>query len=293
LRRIEVGKALKLAEEIYKKVPKNKGVVDYKITYSYYTDPRPQLLVPDVTQIGKQFGGNTATHACFAGLNSRLKGKKLNRVCVEFKHCSKTLPHLSENEKRKWVVLLKEHGLLPEYFKQTWIKKNKYVIELNSGNIPMSLLYMYLSGPRYVRDDPSFVRSVLIMMKHGVNFHLAFVFASALHIHNSGHHIIAVSGFPGLSFCKDPKAVLDTSFDVRHAIGLKRYIEDPTKWDDRSVFGGMRWECHEKLMSTTKISADVKGADIFNVSLIKAVESADDAEAQQHIDEFNNSKEEN
>ena len=286
-------KALKLAEEIYKKVPKNKGKVDYNVTYGYYTDPRPRLLVPNVTQIGKQFGGNTFTHVCFAGLNSHLKGKDFNRAYVEFKHYPKTLPRLSENEKRKWVVLLKEHGLLPEYFKQTWIKKNKYVIKLNSENISISLLYAYLSGPRYVRDDPSFVRSVLIMMKHGVNFYLAFVFASKLHIHNSGHHIMAVPGFPGLSSCKDPKAVLNTTFDVRHAIGLKRYIEDPMKWDKRSVFSGARWECQDKIESATKISVNVKGADIFNASLIKAVESDDDAKAKQHIDELNNSKKEN
>ena len=119
----------------------------------------------------------------------------------------------------------------------SWVDRGEYIINLNVKNMSPSLLYAYLSVLRYSRDESGFVKSILIMVDHGVNYYIAFALASKMYIHNTGHHVVNVGrSYPYVDI-KKAGEFLKIDLEVGTAISIKRYFDNPGKWDKRSVFG--------------------------------------------------------
>jgi hypothetical protein len=287
-RRGVMSKATKLFEEITTKIPKYKRCGIYKVNFGPFSDTRKRRYLVGSDEVKKKFKGSIRQNICFSGLNRELIDKSLNRVYMAIKNCATALPEITSEEKKRWIKLAQKHKLLPEYVKQSWIDKGEYIVDLSDKNMSPSLLYSYLSMIRYNRDEPAFVRSVLIMVDHGVDYYIAFTLASKMYITNSGHHIVDISrSYPHVTI-RTTEEILNMELDVGVAISLRRYFNNPGKWDKRSVISEQgetppRWNCHNKIESTTKITTKIKASKLYNLSVVKAIMSGSDKEANEYL----------
>jgi len=270
-----MARITKLVEEIIKEIPKNsRDASIYAVESGSFNDSRKYVYLVSSNEIEGKFKGTIVKGICFNNnLRQKLVDEKITRVYVGLDGCTKPVPKITSEEKRQWIKLAKKHNLLPKYVKEAWVDKGKYVINLNVKGMSPSLLYSYLSVIRYIRDETAFVKSILIMVDHGVNYYIAFVFASRMYIHNTGHHIINVGRtYPHINIEK-PVEMLGINLEVGTAASLKRYFDNPGKWDKRKVSDIQKsgWNCHTKIRSAAKSSAIVKVSKLFDPSIIKTV----------------------
>jgi hypothetical protein len=287
-RRGVMSKATKLFEEITTKIPEYKRCGIYEVSFGPFSDTRKRKYLVESDEVKKKFKGSIRKNICFSGLNRMLKDESLNRVYMAIKNCTTALPKITTKEKKRWIELAQKHKLLPKYINQSWVDKGEYIIDLSTKNMSPSLLYSYLSMIRYNRDEPAFVRSVLIMVDHGVDYYIAFTLASKMYITNSGHHIVDISrSYPHVTI-RTTKEILNMELDVGVAISLRRYFNNPGKWDKRSVISepaanATRWSCNDKIKSTTKISTKTKASNLYDLSVVKAIMSHSDKEANGYL----------
>lgn len=283
-----MSKETKLAKEIIKEIPTYRNCGQYEVRFCSFSDPREHMHLVEADEVKKKFNGSIRRNICFRGLERELTDKSLNRVYMAIKNCTTVLPKITSKEKRQWIELAQEHKLLPKYVEQSWVDKGEYIIDLNDENISPSLLYAYLSVIRYIRDETAFVRSVLIMVDHGVNYYIAFTLASKMYVTNSNHHIIHIQrGYPFISI-DTAKKVLNMDLEVGAAISLRRYFSNPRKWDKRNVISEqgkpmLGWDCHNKIRSAAKIDTKTKASNLYSLSIVKAIMSDSDKEAKEHL----------
>ena len=276
----EEEKITNMVKEIKEKVPAAPDSISYQVKYSLFKDENEKI---DLKNFDKE-KHKTISHVCFSGLLSALDSKNVNRIHVQFDNYNKNTP----SEKKQWLRLAKRHGLTPKYIKQTWLKEKSFVLDLNDKNMSPTLLYVYLSTLRNLRDDNSFIKNVIIMTDHGINYFIAFAISSMFYIINGGHHILDLRkqyGSKGITSVEDFKKF---HFNIGAAISLKRYIDDPKKWDDRNIFTLLNksWECHRKIASASKVKREIKGADIFNPAIIDAVMVPTDKESEKCLEKL-------
>ncbi len=285
-------KKTKLAKEIIKEIPKYNRCGIYEVRFGSFSDSRKQVYLVEADKVKNEFKGTIKKNVCFRGLDHELKDKGLNRVYMAIEDCTKALPRITPKEKKQWIELAQKYKLLPEYVKQSWVDKGEYIIDLRDKNMSPSLLYAYLSIIRCNRDEPGFVRSVLIMVDHGVNYYIAFALASKMYITNSGHHIINVCRRYPYMATNTTKAIFDMDLEIGVAISLRRYFDNPKKWDKRDVISKpgqstnqylSRWGCHDNIRATTKINTKTKASNLYSPLIIKAIMSDSDGEANKHL----------
>lgn len=275
----------KLAKEMISKIPTHKRCGQYEVKFGSFSDSRERTHLVGSDEVKKRYNKSIRQNICFRGLERQLQDKSLNRVYMAIENCTTALPKITSEEKERWIKLAQKHKLLPKYIKQSWVGKGEYVIDLRDKSMSPSLLYAYLSVIRYIRDEPAFVRSVLIMVDHDVNYYVAFTLASKMYITNYGHHIVKVSkGYPHAPI-NTTKEILSVDLEVGVAISLRRYFNNPKKWDKRSIIGQseQRWNCHSIINSTTKIVTKTKASNLYSPSVVEAVMSDSDGEANKHI----------
>lgn len=263
-----------LAKDLIEKIPQANRFSDNRVKYIIYKDKKKQVQLKDIDEI-KDEGWSIVQSACFAGMLGRLPKKDLNRVHVKLENTNKT----TMAEKKKWIEISRDAGLLPRYFKKTWVE-GQYVINMHGRFISPSLLYVYLSIPRYPREEASFTKGVITMVEHGVNYYIAFALASVLYLQNSNHHIIKTYSYPPKNLSK-PEDLSKITFNIGEAIAISHYINNPKRWDDRNIFSNKPyWECHNRVMSATKIKMNIKASEIFNPAVVEAVMSSTDKKAE-------------
>jgi hypothetical protein len=278
----------KLAKELIKEITEYKHCYIYAVQFSTFSDPRKQVCLVEPDEIKDKFRGTITKNACFRGLERQLKDEKLNRVYMEIVDCQIASPKITSEEKKQWIELAQKYKFLPEYVEQSWTDGGKYVIDLNDKNMSPSLLYAYLTVIRYIREEPGFIKSILIMTNHGVNFYIAFVLSSKMYVTNVGHHIISSCKAYPYKEINTVDSVLNTELNIGAAIAIRRYFNNPRKYDTRNIINKnavqKQWfSCITNIQATTGIKTNIKASNLLDPLVVKAVMSDNDKEAKKHL----------
>jgi hypothetical protein len=158
----------------------------------------------------------------------------------------------------RWYTIGKQHGMLPKNF---LIPKesNRFYIK-NTGGIPPSLFYVYITHLRQVWEEPHFVYNFITLVdKYKLNVWSSYVVASAMSIYNCNHHVLSVSARNSMGV---QSAKIGMMFDMRD------YFAAPHKRDRRkmkSMGEGEPWGIHgrlgggiEQAINVVDILADIK-----------------------------------
>lgn len=287
---------------------------------------------PDKISIARATSGPNVLHgtstACFAGLLHTIRScTKYNRIysTVYLKEDSKDSAlgrntaciTLSSEECRRWIELTKQYQLLPDYIDENCVEMYKEpkpvsnsmydkhsavgggTIILDMSNLVPSLLYVYLSTFRNLREDPGFVRTALYLVdKLNVNFFAAYVFAGYIAMDSSGHHILsAVRRYytpgPGEPPKHDRDKISAVQADIVWMISLQRYIKNPSEYDTKDLYkakssgySDTRFSCSETISTVSKQRLLLTIDEAFDSDIISAIMSSSDKVAAQHIKEF-------
>ena len=256
-------------------------------------------------------------YICFSGFNEYVakfkksnKEKSLNRIHLKLTVHNRAYALLNDAERERWIALSKMHGLLPPYIRDDTIEKladkskdakkgstpdlcGNFFIDIE--NIPASLLYVYLSTIRNLREDPGFPKVVIHLVDDlGMNFYGAYVFASRVAIVSTGHHIMDVYRPYGERYTSDREAAISISTKltapVRTANCLRRFIHEPEKHDKRKATDNCR------LSAAPIINGINKGGYAYMLTLpqfldenvVRAITSLTDKDFKKHMDAFTN-----
>jgi len=250
----------------------------YKVMYFLYHDTGKARRPRRPADPQKEFSACKFTGACFSSLlraaNNKLYGENLNRVCYKIEwpldDSKYAYTTLSIDEKKAWVALCKTYKLLPGYVTTDVVKDGILVLKLTDTLSP-SLLYIYLSAFRCLREQTGFVKALLYLVQEvKMNFYAAFVLASRVTVCGSGgvHHIG--------TWCRTYIAADDhinaVKIQARDIVAFKRYITNPRSFDPRSIFGSKNfdWECKTRILSAAKGDAKLYSAqELLNPDVIQ------------------------
>lgn len=279
---------------------------DYRVKFASYHDENKGKTLYVPKSVKREFGSEIRSDVCFARMknefishtrksSSPYENPKLDRVGlpipnrVYYKAVKDDIatPELTESEKHKWIVMCKENKMLPDYVPLSTAKTEEVVFDLD--NLTPSILYLYLSSVRNLTETPGFVRGMVrLVSKLQMNFFVAYVFLSNIFITNSGHHIINRSKSYGYNSKElNPEKMKKLSVDLM--IGIRRMVNDPTKYDERPLFnrlGRCDWvafSCNNNIERISKVTYEANAQELFNEHLVKAVMSETDLEAMEHI----------
>jgi hypothetical protein len=206
------------------------GSNDYDIHYILYEEDGDDIDEKRLKTIETAKGSvKNTNHACFGSLSEEIKeNKKTNRIAFLLNNCVDDLP---KNYLYDWVNLCKANKTVPAYITETMIAKRSPILKLTG--VSPSLLYIYLTSLRMPQEYPDFVKVMFYIMKNYpiMDFYTAWVVASRLGVSNSGHNIMEV----GLQYGTKSDDFGDLVVPVKYIVGLRKYIEDPTKYDNRPM----------------------------------------------------------
>jgi hypothetical protein len=201
---------------------------------------------------------------------------------------------LSEEESRRWFELIRKHKMIPKYLKVT-IKNKKTSMIIRIKGLPLSLLYAHISTVRFTREEPGFVRTMLHLVdKFKMDFYAAYVLSSKIRIGNSWHNIIPMG-----SYCPDkidPNEI-DVPFEYMRALYL--FFKNPKKYDERSSDGVTSYTSDYSSNRIEKLARSIsravgkiplKGKDLFDPAIAKAIRAQTNPEAKKYLRKVNKEK---
>jgi len=164
---------------------------------------------------------------CFTGLLRNISKTKNRLVYILNKSRS---PQVSEDEKIRWLDICVKAKALPDYIRNSDIKRDRYVIKLDSPLSP-SLLYIYITCLRWIQECPEFVKNMLILIdKYRINFYTAWLVASCFSVSNTWHNIVP----HGCCYRGGLASIIDKDeVNIAAARGFRNFLKDPTKYDKR------------------------------------------------------------
>lgn len=209
---------------------------NHKVKYCVYYDGKKygkkNIYVPKNPV--KEFKTEMINGICFSGLLRAIEdmsfdGKRANRFYAVIMSTHKI--GLTLKEKKSWVKIAKRNRLLPPYFGLNTAKNDTFVLDLT--DLTPSLLYCYFSTFRFIREDPGFVRAMVYLVEElKIDFFMAFVFATRICMTHIGHSVVkGVKTYPYTEEGNIEKVPLQVS----SMIGLRRFIRNPKKYDERTV----------------------------------------------------------
>ena len=241
---------------------------------------------------------------CFYGLLGDIrKSKGNNRMFFKLTTTSPTdsynsnPPILTKEECELWVALAKKYKLLPPYINEEVLRetekgavKGTFIIDLNKTISP-ALLYIYLSTIRNMREDPGLPKAVLYLVNElGMNFYLAYTFASLVVVSGTGHHIVNLSRSYGLSNGTASMPIIEEKVSVPMyiVIGIQRMLNNPSKYDKRALTDkeGHGFNCANTIESISKVKSKIAPSDLFNEDVIAATMSETDGQADKYLIKF-------
>ena len=197
--------------------------------------------------------------------------------------------------------MAKEYKLLPPYINAEAVKGTKsgttangvFIIDLKS--LTPSLLYVYLSTIRNIREDPGLPKSVIYLVDElGMNFYLAYTFASGVVISTTGHHIMGGRRYGMANSSKSmtsDEIKEKIKIPLQSAIGLQRLVNDPQKYDDRDILKvGYNFNCCSSITAASKIEYEASVEELFNDDTIAAAMSKTDNAANKYVNRLTSSK---
>ncbi len=226
-------------------------------------DPEVQKLI-----------GKKHEHVCFAGLKNVLT-KDHDRM--QYKVVKGPFkPLLTPEEEKSWIKIARSNGLLPKYVVNKVSETGMMVIDLKQKVMSPSLLYIYLSTLRNLREDKSFVRAMVYMVEEmNVDFWPAFVIASVICMESSGHHIMNISR----QYCSTPDVNEINNIPFRNMRGLYKLMQDPMKYDSRKIYEFTVFNCYGVISSICKIERKLTATEAQSPIVYEAIRAETDDEA--------------
>jgi len=243
----------------------------YHVAYALYESKTKRMQIP------KPMPRKT-TNICFSGLIHLCRNS--NRMYYK-PRLEPDIKVLTKTCAKKWVALCVENRLLPEYVQPSGIDDG-FVLNLN--DISPCLLYVYLCTIRFVEEEPDFVRSVVYLVsKEKMNMYAAIVFGTMLTCSKPGHHYFQFTKqygvVPNINRCRA---------DLKYMISLKRFVENPKKYDKRLVktSGTGTFMGQYTIEPISKVVQKVKASNLYSKHILAAINSKTDEEALEHIEAF-------
>jgi hypothetical protein len=183
------------------------------------------------------------------------------------------------------------------------IAKATYILDIK--DLTKSMLYIYLSNKRNIREDPGLPKAVLYLVNElGMNFYLAYVFASSIVLSICGHHILNTQrsygtfkqiydNRTGCSYTPITSAQINEKIEtsVATAIGIQRMVNNPNKYDGSNVTKkNSYFSCNSTIHGISKVTYKALLRELFDDNIIAATMSKTDTEANKYITKFENSK---
>lgn len=289
------------------KVNINASHLQNAVQFSVFKSDSDPSIIPD--NIKKLTASCMVKDVCFAQLHTLLENTKANRLYYKLKVLSKgevrelqRINLLKPQERVKWIRLAKRYKLLPPYINENAVKKDTAEFIIDIEKLTPSLMYVYLSVIRHIREDPALPRAVLFFVNNlRMNFYAAYAFASKLTIDCTGHHIINVQRYYGefsqkydeklgasVSVVNSPSLLDGPKLSLCYPIGLQRLVNNPKKYDERTVTKGyIRFGCANKIEGISNINTQVTFQELFDKNIKAVIMSKTDTEARKYLDKFN------
>jgi hypothetical protein len=207
---------------------------------------------------------------------------------------------LSPSERSEWISLAKKYKLLPPYINENAfedvfddpnaIPYGEFIIDLEG--LSPTLLYVYLSTLRNIREDPGLPKVILYLVgKLGMNFFAAYVLASKIAIDYLGHHIIDISRPYGSNIDLNSQEN-SICIPLNRSIGIQRLVNnDAIEYDSRKVMSTTgRFNCSSTIGSISSIDYTATFQELFDEDIVAAIMSKDDYEAREFINRFEDKK---
>ena len=244
---------------------------------------------------------------CLYSLLSDIRRSKSNRMFFKLTTTIPTdayksdPPILTKEECESWITLAKKYKLLPPYINEEVLRetekgavKGTFIIDLNKTMSP-ALLYIYLSTIRNMREDPGLPKAVLYLVNElGMNFYLAYTFASLVVISGTGHHIVNLSRSYGLSNGTASMPIIEekVSIPMKTVIGIQRMLNNPSKYDERALTDkkDCGFNCDSTINSISKVGYQFAPSALFDEYVIAAAMSKTDSEADKYLTKFASKK---
>lgn len=286
--------------------------LDNRVVFDTFNDDGDPSVIPE--DIKSAFKLTPVISVCFSGLIGKIRSNKSNRMFYTMETCqpsNKGGPALLTPEERvRWLAITKEYGMLPQYIDEEMVKdvkgKAKATVIIDLRDLTLSLLYIYLSTIRNIREDPGLPKAVLYLVNElGMNFYLAYTFACAVTLNQVGHHILGIYRPYGLSSEKwDGKKYtynqvsldkLDQKIKVpiKIAIGLQRLLNDPKKYDKRDYMSDNKiynFDCTNIISKISTVDYQASIQELFDDNIVAATMSKTDREAKKYINKFEKEK---
>lgn len=284
------------------------------VEYGVFKDDGDPAIVPK--NIKEAFKTSKYNDVCFSGLLKQIITQRANRMYYKLHTvlpAGSYPPLLTFKERGQWISLAKEHKLLPSYINENTIEDEKDPSKLAKGTfiidleeITQSLLYIYLSTIRNIREDPGLPKAVLYLVNDlGMNFYLAYILASKVVMSTSGHHIISLNRSYGMfkqeydtkrcvytydSFTSD-QLNEKVTVPINVAVGIQRVVNGSKKYDKRiAITCGGQFECSSIIESVSNIRYEATVQELFDKNIITATMSETDKKAKIYIDKVTNNK---
>lgn len=205
----------------------------------------------------------------------KLFGKIPNRIIIKLPN------HLFKNDMieyvENWVNTCKTFNLLPEYVSSISIFENKSVV-ISIDKHTNNQLYIYVNSVRIMYAYKYFADRVMLMYNYGINFYIAYIFASRFGFSNMNHHITPYK--MGSVYPEIKKEKMDIC--LKYAIGLYRVLNRDPKLD--TDYGHWTSFCvNSNIENASKISRILKFMDLNEKDLKILVESHKDMDIAKHI----------
>lgn len=287
------------------------------VTYGLYT--ADDLKPPDIQELtkAKKYKGYKDA-ACFYALMDALGEERkirFNRIhysvsiCVDdtnrnaspYDKQSLTGPSITVEEAKRWLQLLKEHRIIPEYVDENVLhdpedRKSKIVgtIVIELDGLSPAQLYMYLSSMRDMVEYGKAVKWVIYLVDNcGIDFYAAYAFSCKICSVGGGHHFINLHRAYGSS---GNNLYQSMTIPISMAIGVCRFAMNPKRYDPReldapiqkSKYGSGRhqFNCANTIQNISKVNYECTIDALADESIVLAIRSLTDKISMKHIDTF-------
>lgn len=248
-----------------------------------------------------EFKAIKQTYVCFAQLLTIVFGSKKKKAEDEDKQYNRVLYHmtvdpkacvkLTLDEQKRFIELSVKYGMLPKYITtDSLISETEGKIVIMLEDLTPSLLYMYLSQYRYLREDPGFVRSILHLHdKAGFDFFAAFVVASRVSIDYTTHHFLTLQRTYGDN-SKNLVSVVTVPFST--IVGLKRFVKKPGDYDKRFAMNtNYGYEASSRIEGICKIKRNMSPQELLEPIVKRAFSAMTDEISSKYLAQYDRMKE--
>lgn len=254
----------------------------YKVRFYLWHEPGKEKGVHCPDLMKTHDSGDQACFASFLNIVSGSRkrkedGKRATYNRVYYAPTIKT----TKQQATRWIELAKSVGLLPYYIQLQDIE-NGFVLKFGylHSEVPPSLIYIYLSMLRHLNEYPGLVRAVLYLVDEcKLDVHVAMVFASVVMCSNAGHNFVEYYDYVSLGDIGSIRVPL------RMAIAVKRFIDNPVKYDDRKCCKAKAFDVFYRMNAAVSglPAYMVKAEDLDNTHIIAAIKAKNDKEIKKHM----------